>query len=148
MTSSTSQTVSASGGSLEQSLRLPLLRLDRRDSAGGTADRTKPEEVGPTTCLSALLTARPPRRSRPAPPACAAVSTPSSLNINPIIAAIPLMVLVVFAACVGAYTYTQRRLWGYRISASDVHQLEALAAKPAPLANRVGVLEFRNLAVR
>ena len=58
------------------------------------------------------------------------------------------MVLVLIASSVGAYTYTQRRLWGYRISASDVQQLEALAAKPAPLSNRVGVLEFRNLNVR
>ena len=58
------------------------------------------------------------------------------------------MVLLLITALTGAYTYSQRGMWGYRISGADLAQLEALAAKPALAANRVGVLQFSDLTVR
>lgn len=74
----------------------------------------------------------------------------TSVNTDPVIAAVPLMVLLLVAIAAGAYTYAQRGMWGYKISPADAHQLAALAAKPAvaAAANRVGVLEFDSLAVR
>jgi hypothetical protein len=72
------------------------------------------------------------------------------VNTDPVIAAVPLMVVLLVALAAGAYTYAQRGMWGYKISPADAQQLAALAAKPAlaAAANRVGVLEFDNLAVR
>ena len=59
------------------------------------------------------------------------------------------MVLTLVVAAVGGHAFTQRRmLWGYAITPADVPQLEALAARPAANARRVGVLTFDNLAVR
>lgn len=75
-------------------------------------------------------------------------SSSGGVNINPVIAAIPLFVLVLIAVSVGTYTYTQRHMWGYRISGADLAQLEALAAKPDLGSKRVGELVFENLTVR
>lgn len=77
-----------------------------------------------------------------------AVTSGTSLNTNPIIAAVPLMVLLLVTLAAGTYTYSQRSMWGYRISPGDLAQLEALAAKPQLASRRVGVLTFDNLTVR
>ncbi|KAL4857919.1 ATP-binding cassette sub-family G member 2 [Chlorella vulgaris] len=75
------------------------------------------------------------------------VTSGTSLNTNPIIAAVPLMVLLLVTLAAGTYTYSQRSMWGYRISPGDLAQLEALAAKPQLASRRVGVLTFDNLTV-
>lgn len=86
---------------------------------------------------------------------CAVVSQ-SKLNSNPIIAAIPLMLLTLLTAAVGGYTFVHRQMmWPYHIGRADVARLEAMASKPALVvgngtaaASRVGVLTFENLTVR
>lgn len=85
------------------------------------------------------------------------MATATQLNTNPIIAAIPLMLLSLLAAAVGSYTFVHRKMmWPYRLGSADVARLEAMAAKPALAAaagagaasSRVGVLTFDNLTVR
>lgn len=58
------------------------------------------------------------------------------------------MVLLLITVATGAYTYSQRSMWGYAISPADLAQLEELAAKPALASQKVGVLDFDNLTVR
>lgn len=82
------------------------------------------------------------------PQSLAAVVSTSKLNTNPIIAAVPLMVLTLVVLAVGGYTFTQRNMWGYKITGADLAALQALAAKPAAAGRRVGELTFDNVTVR
>ncbi|KAL4457602.1 hypothetical protein ABPG75_012467 [Micractinium tetrahymenae] len=75
------------------------------------------------------------------------VQSNSQINTNPVIAAVPLMVLTLITLFVGSYTWSQRSMWGYRISGADVAQLEALAAKPDLGQHRVQELVFDSLTV-
>lgn len=80
--------------------------------------------------------------------AAGAVLSQSKLNTNPVIAAIPLMVLTLVMVGVGGYSFTQRHMRGYRITGDDVAAIEALAAKPAAAGRKVGTLTFEGVTVR
>ena len=73
------------------------------------------------------------------------------LNIDPIISAVPTMVLLLLALALGAYALVfPTNMRGIVLGPADLARLKAEAAKPAPLAGapRVGELAFRDITVR
>jgi ABC-type lipoprotein export system ATPase subunit len=65
--------------------------------------------------------------------------------VDPIVAAIPALILTVVVAFVGAYTFSNRTLWQYTLSPTDAAAAAKLAAA-APVRG-VGSLEFRDVSV-
>lgn len=129
----------------------PQLPVAQRLKAAGSVPAKLPMPFGDSPAEAAPAPARP----LPASP-LPAVASQSQLNSNPIIAAIPLMLLSLLTAAVGGYTFVHRQMmWPYRLGRADVARLEAMASKPAlavangaSASSRVGVLTFENLTVR
>jgi ABC-type multidrug transport system ATPase subunit/ABC-type multidrug transport system permease subunit len=68
-----------------------------------------------------------------------------NLNINPIIAAIPLMFLTLVVGFVGTYTYTHRSMWSASAAAAAASAAPGAASKDG---KKVKTLEFRDICVK
>ncbi len=58
-----------------------------------------------------------------------AVIDPVAFSADPIIAAIPSMVLALIVVFAGAHTFRSRALWGVKVTAQDAPELQLLAQK-------------------